>query len=152
MIYNKIVQNFFTHIEEGHWAEVEGFLTKDFVFRSAAEEHESVLAFRLGKEDWFKAQKAIREAFPDWSFHLSATRKISDYAVDVTVKITGTHTEALMLPFPEFRPIMASGIKVELPEERVTVTLQEGKIASMHLHNIEGGGIAGILKQLNISW
>ncbi|MGK0183066.1 MAG: hypothetical protein ACI9YB_002374 [Halioglobus sp.] len=122
------------------------------MFRSAAEENESVLAFRLSKEDWLEAQKAVREAFPDWSFHLSSTRKIRDDAVDVVVKITGTHTELLMLPFPEFRTIMASGVKIELPEERVTVTLNEGKIAAMHLHNIEGGGIAGILQQLNISF
>jgi hypothetical protein len=151
MIDNRIVQNFFTHIEKGHWVDVESFLTEDFVFRSAAEEHESLLAFRLSKEDWLKAQRAVREAFPDWSFNLSSSRKVSDDVVDVKVRVTGTHTETLMLPFPEFRPIMASGVKIELPEERVTVTLREGKIVAMHLHNIEDGGIAGILKQLNIS-
>ncbi len=101
------------------------------------------------KNVWLSFQKAVQYAFPDWDYHLKKVEKTND-GVDVTVEITGTHLQELVLPWPDVKPIPATGIKVHLPEEKATLKFKNDKVRELRVHTTLHGGLPGVMEQLRM--
>lgn len=147
MDLKKITEDFFKEVERGRWRRAETYLDDKFEFYSSKKEDDTALSYRLDKKAWLDFQKAIQEAFSDWSFHIS---KIEERGVHVyiTVHIRGTHTGELLLPHPGLATIPATGIKISLPAEKAELTFNKDKILKMHVDDVLGGGLEGIIEQL----
>jgi hypothetical protein len=102
---------FLSSIEQGNWGEVEAILDPEFEFHSPL--HDPVERTR-----WLQAQKGLKSAFPDWTFHFSNPEQEGNRVIG-TVHVTGTHQRELILPLPRFQPIQASGKVISLPVDHI---------------------------------
>src|SRR5439155_9578242 len=101
----------------------------------------------VGKYEFLAMQSAFQRAFPDWKFNLHDAEEQGDI-VTGAVQITGTHTEALVLP--GMPPIPATHKNISLPEEHMEFVFKGDQIASLASDNVPGGGIAGVLQQIGV--
>ena len=102
----------------------------------------------LNKEAFVGLMHATLTAMPDWAFNVSSYAEEGNTVI-VKSHITGTQTGPLELP--GMPPIPATGIKVALPEETQTYIVRDGKLASLHVEDVPGGGIPGMLSQLGVA-
>lgn len=133
---------FITAIEAGNWYDVEEELEEDFTFYGPMPDP-------FDKETWLAFQKAIRNAFPDWSLHLSDIEQGGN-KITITIHITGTHTKPLILPLHPKRTILPTYAKINLPVEQAILVYRGEKIESIRTQSHLHGGILGILEQLGI--
>src|SRR2546429_87902 len=70
--------------------------------------------------------------------------------VKAAIQMTGTQTDAFILPPLGLPPIPQMARTVSLPEEHWNYTLQNSKIARIAVQRMPGGGIQGLLHQLGI--
>ncbi len=145
-----IIEEFFKEIETEKWRDVATFLTDDFHFMSSTHEDQSIMSYRLDKDMWLNFQKAIKDAFPEWSFHISHAKEI-EHGLEVTVRISGKHEADLIFPAPYSLHIPASGITINLPMEHAIFHFRQDKIAKLVVQDITGGGLPGMLQQLNLN-
>ena len=142
MSKTEITHAFSTALETQDFDRAAFYLSDDFVFRGPVPQP-------IGKQEFLAIQRAVEDAFPDWSFNV---HKVQEWGEKVTgaVQITGTHTRDLVLPIPGMPPIPATGKKVSLPEEQLEFTFKGEKIASLTSDNVPGGGIPGVLAQIGV--
>lgn len=134
--------HFFKLIEEKKFYELAKLLDDDFKYFGP-------LPDPFSKEIWLAFQRAIQQAFPDWSYNLKKVEK-GDDTVEVTVEITGTHKHALSLPLPGVNPIPATAKEIHLPEERATLKFRGDKLYELHVQSTPHGGLPGLLEQLGV--
>eukprot|EP00005_Dracoamoeba_jomungandri_P005183 CAMPEP_0174261480 /NCGR_PEP_ID=MMETSP0439-20130205/11456_1 /TAXON_ID=0 /ORGANISM="Stereomyxa ramosa, Strain Chinc5" /LENGTH=153 /DNA_ID=CAMNT_0015345961 /DNA_START=24 /DNA_END=485 /DNA_ORIENTATION=+ len=103
----------------------------------------------LSKEGYEKyVFDTIKSAIPNWKYEAKDfTEETEDNGIVVHVQIegTGTHSgDALTLPFGS---VDASGAEVRLPEEPCHFVVDGGKITSVEVDYVQGGGPGGIFVQ-----
>ncbi len=136
-----VVKEHFKAIEEKNFDKARSMLTDDFKFNG-------MIPQVLGMHEYIETHRSLLTGLPDWSYHVKFEREAPDRVV-AKLHITGTHTRDLRLPIPsEPGTIQATGKKINLPEERVELTLRGNKIAQMKVEKVPNGGIPGILTQL----
>lgn len=133
---------FFNAVEQGNWQEVNGWLHDDFLFHGP-------LPDPIDKEAWLSFQMALKNAFPDWSFHMSKA-EVEEEVVRCTVHITGTHTKELVLPIPGINPVPPSGKVMALPVEHARLTFRDGKIADILIEEDSHAGVLHVLEELGL--
>lgn len=131
---------FFQAIESQDWSKVTSITSEDFCFVGPTPSP-------FNKEVWLDFQKAVQKAFPDWAFNLTEVEEQGD-EVRVTVQITGTHKEDLVLPIHSIKALPATGLAVALPEEHAFLSFKDGKISKLVIEGAAHGGLVGILEQL----
>ncbi len=136
-----IVRELYSTLEAQQFDKALSMLTDDFTFSGATPQP-------LNKQQWIGVIRAMKAAIPDWSFGYKGTKVDGDY-VEGTVSITGTQTGTLTLPMPGMQPIPATGKKVAGPTEKVELTVLGAQVASLAVENVPGGGVPGIVAQLN---
>ncbi len=99
----------------------------------------------IGKIEFLAAMKAQMDAFPDYSENPTDIREDGD-VVHFTAHVRGTHKGILALPGMNAVPI--TGRSIQLPPEPAWVQVNQGKILVYHVDPVPGGGINGILSQL----
>lgn len=109
--------------------------------------------------DWFPMPISIgtfmlmghlfKAAFPDWSMNLTDFREEGE-RVFVTSRLTGTHTGKLVSVLPGFPAVPPTGRQIALPEEHVTLTLREQRIARLDVGTATNAGLILIFTQLGI--
>jgi len=120
-------------------------LTEDFVLTGPAPEP-------LNKEAWLGFQAIHNAAFADWKFNVKTVEVQSDDMVKVTIQITATHTGAydvakLGVPVPAIAP---TGKQRTWPVEYFFLTLMDGKVSRVDVHNAPDGGVIGTLAWLGV--
>ena len=142
MDQEQLTKDFFSYIEKAQWDKVDSMMDENFSFSGAT-------PFPVGKGIWLSYQQAVLKAFPDWAYNIQEISKEGE-SVSVKVHITGTHTNELHLPLHSVLPITATGIKIELPDEKSVLTFKEGKVLEIRVELSDNGGITGIMNQLKV--
>lgn len=101
------------------------------------------------KKTWLDFQRAVQDAFPDWSYNISKLEKKDD-AVEATVHITGTHLKELILPLEGIKPILPTGIKIKMPIEHAWIKCENDKIKELKVEKQFHGGFPELLEQLGV--
>ncbi len=138
----EITNAFSQALEEQDFDRAGSYLADEFVFTGPVPQ-------QIGKQEFLAIQRAVQQAFPDWSFNHHDVQEMGE-KVRGAVQITGTHTRDLALPMPGFPVIPATGKKVSLPEEHLEFGFKGDKIASLTSDNTPGGGIGGVLAQIGV--
>jgi hypothetical protein len=138
----RIVEEFLTAIERNDFVKAESFLAKDFKVTGVAPEP-------LGAREFLGVHKAFNKGMPDFSFNYKIGSE-SKNLVDLKVSLSGTHTKEMPAPAPGMNSIPATNKSVKMPEEKVRITIQDNKIANLHLEKVTGGGLPGLLKQIGV--
>jgi predicted ester cyclase len=99
--------------------------------------------------EWLNLQQVLSRAFPDWRFNAGDLRE-EDGKVRATVQITGTHKGELDLSSLGLPKVPATGKKIKLPREDITLSMSDGKFSSLVNTPTAGGGVMGILSQLGV--
>lgn len=132
-----VVKSLLTDLETNP-THAEHYFTDDFKFSGPVPEP-------IDAHQWIQFHTALKRAFPDWKFNVQNLRE-ENGKVTCTVSITGTHKQDLHLP--DFPTVPASGKKINLPKEQVTVTFKGEKVQEVKVQKVPGGGIPGIYKQI----
>ena len=103
----------------------------------------------VGKREFLGLQTALVKALPDWKFN-ATDFKHNGEQMTARFQITGTHTGEISLPMPGFPKVPASGKHVSLQKKSITISLNNGKISRLEAAKVPGGGVAGVLTQLDI--
>jgi hypothetical protein len=141
MSTTELVKTFITAAQSGDMEMAANCLADNFVCRNWTPEP-------LDKKQFLAVQSALLVALPDFSYNLSDLRRERDNAVTAFIQVTGTHTNALDLPFPGFLPIESTGLAIALPQVHATFTFEGDKLREMNVESVPGGGIMGVLQQV----
>src|SRR4051812_166477 len=142
----KIFKECVTLLENRDFKKLSKHISDDFRFSGAVPNP-------IGKQEWIDFLKALTKGLPDFSLNLSdADSRVEEQSGKVYARyhITGTHSGPLDLPFLGISA-PATGKKVSLPQERMTVHFDGDKIREMHVDPSPGGGMEGLLQQLGIA-
>ncbi|HZU71108.1 MAG TPA: nuclear transport factor 2 family protein [Ktedonobacteraceae bacterium] len=137
----EIVQTFITALQSGDMDMAAQYMMDDFVFEGWTPQ-------ALDKGEFLALQSELHAAMPDYTFNLSDTRE-EDGIVDAFIQISGTHTQTLSLPMFGVPLVPYTGISVELPQTRTRFTVRDGKVARMQVEPLPGGGLNGLLQQID---
>ena len=140
---SETVQAFITALETGDTSMALALLSDDFTYSGKA-------PYPTDRRAFVTLFNACYMAMPDLRFNPRGLATVGS-VVTVTTRITGTHIDVLALPYLGTAPALPTGAKIVLPEERVTFTVKESKIASLCVMPIQGGGFPGIFTQLGVS-
>jgi ketosteroid isomerase-like protein len=135
-----VIQAFYAAIDSGDMVKLDKCLTDDFTFTGP-------VAKPLGKKEFLTFETALVAGLPNLKLN-AKNIKVQGSKATVTVQLTGTHTAALGSLRPGMSPIPATGKKVTLPEENVTITVRDDKVAALEVGQVPGGGVPGILAQI----
>ena len=123
----------------GDVATLDQMVADDFVLTGAAPQP-------LGKAEFLGLCQAMHTAFSDFDFHASNFEENGD-VVTLNTAVTATHTGPLAL-IPGVPAVPATGKHIQLPEDRQTSTMREGKLARLELVSPPGGGIPAAYAQV----
>lgn len=109
----------------------------------------------LPRDQFMMVMSGLTAGFPDLSYNFRNVQEV-DVTIEGTrvtgsVRLTGTQTDSFILPPLGLAPIPQTAGSISLPEETWEFLLREGKIASIQVDHVPGGGIEGLLNQLGIS-
>jgi hypothetical protein len=138
----KIVEEFFQSIEKNDFTKAESLLSKDFKVTGVA-------PVPLGAKEFLGVHRAFGIGMPDFKFNYKIESEQNNI-VNSKVKLTGTHTKEMPSPIPGLSNIPATNKTVRMPEEPVTIILKDNKISILHLEQVPGGGLPGVLKQIGV--
>lgn len=129
-------------VEAGDFKKLDGMVADDYVFAGPVPKP-------LGKREFIGLQSALLAAMPDWKFNATDFKEDGD-VVTVTLRVTGTQTGELSLPMPGIPVLPASGKQISLPGEISVFTVKNGELARLDITPTPGGGLLGILAQLDV--
>lgn len=132
----------FELIENKDTASALKMLTEDFTFSGPTPEP-------VNGQMWMGLHDRLNMAFPDWSFNMTGFHLHGD-EVHGEVQISGTHTGELDLSPLGMPNIPATGTRIQLPVEGVTIKFQGDKVCAVEGEAVPGGGLRGILSQAGI--
>jgi hypothetical protein len=101
------------------------------------------------KETWLDFQRAVQNAFPDWSYNISKLEKKED-CTEATVQITGSNLKELKLPLKGVKPIPPTGKRIEMPIEHAWIKCEGDKIKELKVESQFHGSLPGLLEQLGV--
>ena len=138
-----IIQEHLRAMEEKDFDRAEALLTTDFQFVGATPEP-------IRRDEYVQLHRNLLTAFKDWKYNFKPLN-VEENTISGTVQITGTHTGTLTLPMlPGVRNVQATGKRVTLPEEHITITLKNGKATKLQVKQVPNGGVPGLLSQIGI--
>jgi len=139
----EMASKLFQDIEAKDTTSAAKLLTDDFKFSGPVPQP-------ISGSEWLAMQQNLAIAFPDWKFNVADLREEGG-KVRGAVQITGTHKGELDLSALGMPSVPATGIAVKLPREEITLTVSNGRFASLNSPTTDGGGVMGILGQLGVA-
>lgn len=136
-----VVKTFITALQAGEMEEAAGYMADDFVERGWT-------AQPMDGQEFLAMISALRNAMPDFSFNLSDVRELDD-GVEALISVSGTHTRDLALPQFGLPLVAYSGVAIYLPQAHSEYRFKEQQIAGMLVETIPGGGLNGLLQQID---
>ena len=137
----QVVKTFITALQAGEMEEAARYMTDDFVEQGWTPQPLDGRAF-------LAMMSEIHNALPDFSYHLSETSEQGE-AVEAFISVAGSHTRDLALPEFGLPLIPYSGVAVQLPQVQAIFRVQGNAIAEMLVESIPGGGLNGLLQQID---
>ncbi|MDP4116438.1 MAG: ester cyclase [Bacteroidota bacterium] len=138
----RIVEDFLQAIERNDFTKAETYLARDFKVTGVAPDP-------LGANEFLGLHRAFNKGMPDFRFNYKIG-KDKNNVVDLKVRLTGTHTKEMPAPIPGLHNITATNKSIKMPEEPIRVTIKDKKITTLHLEQVTGGGLTGLLKQIGV--
>jgi len=138
----KVVESFFNAIEKDDFNAAEACLTKNFKVTGVGPSP-------LGAKEFLGVHWAFNKGMPDFKFNYRIG-SVKNNVVEAKVSLTGTHTKEMPGPIPGIHNIPATNKSLKMPEEQLSFSVKDGKIASLHLESVPNGGLPGVLKQLGV--
>lgn len=137
----EIVQTFITALQSGDMDMAAQYMTDDFAFEGWTPQ-----ALNIG--EFLALQSELHGAMPDYTFNLSELSE-QNGEVHALTQIAGTHTQTLSLPMFGIPLVPYTGVSVNLPQTRTRFNAADGKVARMWVEPMPGGGLNGLLQQIN---
>jgi hypothetical protein len=119
---------------------VDGLFSEDMVFAGP-------MPKPIGKHEFVGLQSALVAAMPDWKYNASDFKEDGD-KVTAKAHISGTQSAPLILPALGIQSFAGTGKHIQLPYEKLTATVKNGKLTRLEAEHVEGGGVMGVLAQL----
>jgi predicted ester cyclase len=139
-----ILREHWKAIEEKNFEKARTFLSEDFKFSGPVPKP-------IGTAEYINVHRSLLQGIPDWRFNANIFSEQQN-KVAAKVRVTGTHTAKLSLPFlGDTGTIQPTGKKLALPEEKVEVVMKGDKISRMTVEQVPGGGVPGLLKQMGVA-
>lgn len=104
----------------------------------------------IGKREFLQMVKAVKAGVPDLAFNYTSLKSQGEQVTGLQ-HITGTHTGTLDLSFLGIPAQPPTGIRVALPEERISATFRDGKLYREEDEVVPEGGLEGFLKQIGVA-
>jgi hypothetical protein len=123
----------------GDTATLDQMTADDFIFSGATPQP-------VGKTEFLAMCQANHAAFSDFDFNASDFHEDGD-VVTYNTAITATHTGPLAL-IPGIPVVPATGKRIQIPEDRQTSTIREGKLTRLEIASPPGGGIPAAYAQV----
>lgn len=136
-----VVKMFITALQSGDMEEAASSMSDDFVERGWTPQP-------LDRQQFLALLSSLRSAMPDFSFNLSDARERGK-RVEALIAISGDHTRDLALPEFGLPLIPYSGVAIYLPQTRSEYGIRDNKVAEMQVETIAGGGLTGLLQQID---
>lgn len=136
------VQTLLDSVQNADFETAKSLLSNDFQISGIVPEP-------INRDAWLRMSKNLKKAFPDldYRFHVEGA---DDDVVRISAKLKGTHTNDLDVSAMHMGVIPATKKSVINPHERSKVTVKGGKVTSWAVEPIAGGGLRGILGQLDV--
>jgi predicted ester cyclase len=129
---------------------IEGLKTHDVdrIAQTVSDELEFVTPTKtLTKNQFLQMLRALYGGFPDWHYDHDPSELCGDTVV-VQWRQSGTHTGTFVLPGID--PVLATGKRVQIPQQRFFYTVRGDKIVQIRPDAILGGAPGGILEQIGV--
>jgi predicted ester cyclase len=144
----EIVRAFMEALEFKEFDKVATYLSDNFQFSGSTPQP-------LNKDNFIAYSSALATGMPNLTYHFHDLQEVVERLgegnrVRATIQITGTHTNYFQIMQFGFPPIPATNKSVSLPEEHWEYAVKDNTIASIHVEQVPGGGITGILEQMGI--
>ncbi|MCX6150403.1 MAG: ester cyclase [Ignavibacteriales bacterium] len=139
---SEIVNEFMTAIEKNDFKKAESLVSNDMVV-------EGITPTPLNSTEFLGTHRALNSGLPDFRFNHKIIKETPDN-VDITVRLTGTHSKDMMPPIPGLGTIRATNKQVKMPEEKIGIKVKNNKITKVNLQSVPGGGLPGLLKQIGV--
>jgi len=133
-----VLINLEKEISGGDLAKAAQYMSEDFQFGDGTA--------KFNKDQTLGIWATMRAGLPDFNHNLRNLREAND-VVFGTVEVTGTHTGTLAIPHGP--TLSATGRRLQNPQERVAITVKNGKVTQWMVESVPGGGVNGILGQLS---
>jgi SnoaL-like domain len=136
----EIVKTLITALQSGDFSEATHHVASDFQLVGWMPQ-------ALNQEQFLALQAELDAAMPDFSYNLSDLHGHGD-VVEGLIQVTGTHTRTFALPQLGIPPMRETGQEVVLPQVPVQFLLTDGTITHMRVQPVPGGGMEGLLQQM----
>lgn len=143
----ELVTNFMQALETKDFDKAASYLADGFLFSGFTPRP-------LGKDQFISIMSGLKSGIPNLSYHFEGVKEVAETSegnrVEGTVQITGVQTESFILPALGLPPIPQTAKSISLPSEVWSYTVRDGVIIVMNASRVPGGGIEGLLNQLDI--
>ncbi|HKV57492.1 MAG TPA: nuclear transport factor 2 family protein [Ktedonobacteraceae bacterium] len=136
-----VVKTFITALQSGDMEEAANRMSDDFVEKGWTPQP-------LDGQQFLALLSALRNAMPDFSFNLSDVRERGN-EVEALIAVSGNHTRDLALPEYGLPLIPYSGVAIYLTQTYSEYRVKDNKVAEMLVETMPGGGLAGLLQQVD---
>lgn len=137
----EVVKTFITALQAGEMEEAARSMTDEFVERGWTPQP-------LDGHTFLAMMSALCNALPDFSYNLSDTSERGE-EVEALIAVAGSHTRDLALPEFGLPLIPYSGVAIRLPQVHVLFQVKGDAIAEMLVESLPGGGLNGLLQQID---
>lgn len=138
-----IVRNFTTALEGNDFDVAAGYLTDNFLFSGWTPRP-------LTKANFLSTIQNLKAGIPGLIFNLhNVLEENEGRQVTATWQVAGYQSDSFILPALGTPPIPQMARSVSLPTEDVRYLLENGQINALHVQSTAGGGIVGLLNQLD---
>jgi SnoaL-like domain len=137
----EVVKAFVTALQSGDLDMAAQYMTDDFKLVGWMPQP-------LDKGEFLALQAELDAGMPDFSYNLSDLHAHGNVVTGL-IQVTGTHTRELSFPQLGIPTIRETGQEVVLPQVPVEFVLRDGKVAEMKMQAVPGGGMEGLLQQLD---
>lgn len=137
------VRNFVTSLEDNREEEVPNALSEQFLFTGWTPKP-------LNKADFLTTMKELKSGIPSLMFNL---HNLAEQGSTVTgsIQIAGYQSDSFSIPPLSLPPVPQMARSISLPVEDVSFELEGDTISQWIVHHVAGGGISGLLHQLDIN-
>ncbi len=141
----EIVQALLDSVQRGDFQKARFLVSKDCQFSGPVPE-------LIKRDAWLRISKNLKKACPnlDYHFHVDRVNGLEGNVVEISAELKGTHSGVLDLSSVGLGVTPATHKSFASPHEHYRVTIKHDKVASWVAEPIEGGGLIGILAQLDL--
>ncbi|HLI08315.1 MAG TPA: nuclear transport factor 2 family protein [Ktedonobacteraceae bacterium] len=137
----EIVKTFITALQSGAIAMAARYMTDDFKLIGWTPEP-------LDRGKFLALQTQMDTGMPDFSYNLTDLHARGSVVTGL-IQLAATHTRDLAFPQFGIPTILTTGQVIGLPQVPAEFALRDGKVAEMKMQTVPGGGMEGLLQQLD---